>query len=47
MKFRKWFAEYDAALWDRAFEADVAEGRLDAIARDVLKDHKAGKTTPR
>ncbi len=47
VKFRKWFAEYDAALWDREFEADVAEGRLDAIARDVLKDHKAGKTTPR
>ena len=46
-KFRKWFAEYDAALWDREFEADVAEGRLDAIARAVLKDHQAGKTTPR
>jgi hypothetical protein len=46
-KFRKWFAEYDAALWDREFEADVAEGRLDAIARAVLKDHKTGKTTPR
>lgn len=46
-KFRKWFAEYDAALWDREFEADVAEGRLDAVARAVLEDHKAGKTTPR
>jgi hypothetical protein len=46
-KFRKWFAQYDAALWDREFETDVAEGRLDTIAREVLKDHKAGKTTPR
>lgn len=46
-KFRKWFAEYDAALWDREFAADVAEGRLDTIARDVLKAHKAGKTTSR
>ncbi len=27
---RAWFAEFDAAAWDRQFERDVAEGRLDA-----------------
>lgn len=46
-RFRKWFAEYDATQWDREFEADVAEGRLDAISREVLRDHRAGRTTPR
>ena len=29
---RAWFAEFDAAAWDRQFERDVAEGRLDALA---------------
>ncbi|MBF2077904.1 MAG: hypothetical protein IGR76_05140 [Synechococcales cyanobacterium T60_A2020_003] len=27
--FRVWFAEFDAAVWDRQFEEDVAAGRLD------------------
>jgi len=47
VRFRKWFAEYDAAQWDREFEADVAAGRLDAIAREVLRDWRAGRTTER
>jgi hypothetical protein len=46
-RFRRWFAEYDAAQWDREFEADVAAGKLDKIAREVLRDHRAGRTTPR
>jgi len=37
-KFQKWFAEYDAAQWDREFEADVAAGKLDSVAREVLRD---------
>ena len=44
-RFRKWFAEYDAALWDRQLEHDVAEGRLDALAREALKDLRAGRCT--
>ena len=47
VRFRKWFAEYDAAQWDREFEADVATGRLDALAREVLRDWRAGRTTER
>lgn len=27
--FRQWFAEFDAANWDRQIEQDVAAGRLD------------------
>jgi hypothetical protein len=44
-KFRKWFAEFDAAAWDRDFEEDVAAGRLDALAREALLDDRAGRTT--
>ena len=44
-KFRKWFAEFDAAAWDREFEQDVAAGRLDVLAREALRDHRAGRTT--
>jgi hypothetical protein len=45
-KFRKWFTEFDAATWDREFEEDVAAGRLDALAREALRDDRAGRTTP-
>ena len=44
-RFRKWFAEYDAAAWDRQFAQDVATGRLDALAREALRDLGAGRTT--
>ena len=44
-RFRRWFAEYDAAVWDRQLEEDVAAGRLDALAREALRDHQAGRTT--
>ena len=42
-KFRQWFAEFDAAAWDREFENDVAAGRLDALAREALRDDRAGR----
>lgn len=44
-KFRKWFAEFDAAAWDREFEDDVAAGRLDALAREAQRDDRGGRTT--
>ena len=43
-RFRKWFADYDAAVWDRQLEQDTAAGRLDALAREALRDHRAGRT---
>ena len=44
-RFRKWFAEYDAAAWDRQFELDIAAVRLEALAREALRDLTAGGTT--
>ena len=44
-RFRKWFAAFDAALWDQQLEEDAAAGRLDALAREALRDHRVGRTT--
>jgi len=44
-RFRKWFVEYDATAWDKQLESDVAAGKLDAFAREALREHKAGRTT--
>jgi hypothetical protein len=35
---RAWFAEFDASAWDRQFERDVSDGRLDALADEALRD---------
>lgn len=43
--FRAWFAEFDANSWDKQFEADVAEGRLDALAEKALQDLREGRCT--
>lgn len=45
-EFRQWFLEFDAAAWDREFEEDVAEGRLDALADEAIADLRAGRTRP-
>ncbi len=42
-KFRAWFEEFDAQLWDRQFEEDVRSGKLDNIANKALADFKEGK----
>ena len=44
-QFRTWFAEFDAANWDRQFEADVTAGRLDTLAKKALEDLKQGNCT--
>lgn len=41
--FRKWFVEFDACLWDQEFEDDVAQGRLDRLADEALRDLQAGR----
>ena len=43
-RFRKWFAQYDAAVWDRQLESDMDSGRLDALVREAERDHRAGRT---
>ena len=42
--FRKWFQEYDSAVWDEQIEQDVVAGKLDKLAEKALADHRAGRT---
>jgi len=43
--FRSWFAEFDAQSWDRQLEQDVAEGRLDALADEAIRDQRDGHSS--
>ena len=43
--FRAWFTEFDAILWDKQFETDVALSRLDALADEALQDLGKGRCT--
>jgi hypothetical protein len=45
--FRAWFAEFDAAEWDRQFDADVAAGRLDWLADEAAEHLRSGQCTDR
>ena len=45
--FRGWFAQLDAAAWDRQIEEDIAAGRLDALADEALNDLREGRCTDR
>ena len=42
-KFRAWFVEYDARVWDAQIEADSKAGKLDDLLTEALTDYKAGK----
>jgi hypothetical protein len=42
-EFRRWFAEFDAAVWVAKVEADAAAGKLDALAAEALAEYQAGK----
>jgi hypothetical protein len=41
--FRRWFAEFDAELWDEEIERDVAAGKLDRLADAAVAEHKRGE----
>jgi hypothetical protein len=43
--FREWFAQFDADAWDRQFEVDVRNGKLDELADRALRDYQAGRAT--
>ncbi len=43
-RFRAWFAEFDAKIWDARIKRDASQGALDKLAQQALKDHKAGRS---
>ena len=42
-RFRQWFEEFDAQVWDEQFERDAKSGKLDNLANKAVKDFHAGK----
>ena len=42
-RFRAWFDEYDAEVWDGQFEKDVESGKVDRLANRAIADFRAGK----
>ena len=40
-EFRRWFAEFDASVWDKQIEQDAASGKLDGLAAEALADYRA------
>ncbi len=42
-RFREWFDEYDAKMWDKQFERDAKSGKLDPAANHAIADFRAGK----
>jgi hypothetical protein len=45
--FRAWYAEFDAAAWDRQIAEDEAAGRLDWLINEALDDLDEGRCTDR
>jgi hypothetical protein len=45
-RFRAWFDEYYAEMWDKQIEADAKSGRLDDLLAAVHKEYNAGLTKP-
>ena len=43
IRFREWFDEYYAEMWDKKIERDAAAGKLDKIAEQSLKDYQQEK----
>ncbi len=42
-KFRAWFLEFDARVWDEQIEADAEAGKLDGRIAEALADYKTGR----
>jgi len=43
-RFRKWFDEFEAKIWDEQFERDAKSGKLDRIAEKAVAEYHAGKS---
>ena len=43
-KFRDRFVRFDESAWDAQIEVDAAAGKLDALAKEALKEYREGKT---
>ena len=42
-KFRAWFIEFDAQVWDRRIEADLKAGKIDSLIEEARAAYRTGK----
>jgi hypothetical protein len=42
-KFRAWFEEFDARLFDAKIERDAKAGKLDRLMAEARANHKGGR----
>ena len=42
-KFRAWFLEFDARVWDAQIESDLKAGKLQGLIAEALAEYKAGR----
>jgi hypothetical protein len=42
-KFRDWFFEFDAEVWDRKLETDSESGKLEALLAEVRAEFDSGQ----
>ena len=45
-RFRDWFDEYYAELWDKQIEDDAKAGRLDELIAEANAEYNAGLSKP-
>ena len=45
-RFRAWFDEYYAELWDKQIEEDAKAGKLDKLIAEANKEYNAGSSKP-
>lgn len=45
-RFREWFDEYYAEVWDKQIEADAKSGRLDKLIAEADDEYDAGLSKP-
>jgi len=39
----EWIENFEQELWDKEFERDVKQGKLEKLAEQAIKDFRAGK----
>jgi mRNA-degrading endonuclease RelE of RelBE toxin-antitoxin system len=44
-RFRDWFDEYDANLWDQQIENDIKKDKFNKLAEEAKRDFKKGRCT--
>ena len=42
-RFREWFAEIEAKIWDEQIEDDIQTGKLDQLANEAIQKFEAGQ----